>query len=49
VDSEARPTPVDLEKANENWATTVSEILNETHFEGDAWIRQRLEPLFNQK
>jgi hypothetical protein len=49
VDSSALPTPVDLEKGNENWATTVSEIVNETDFEGDAWIRQRPQPLLTHK
>jgi uncharacterized membrane protein len=49
VDSSALPTPVDLEKGNENWATTVSEIINETDFEGDAWIRQRPQPLLTHK
>ena len=38
MDSSARPTPVDLETVNENGATTVSQIVNETAFEGVAWI-----------
>ena len=38
VDSSARPAPVDLETVNENWATPVSEIVNETDSKGDAWI-----------
>jgi hypothetical protein len=49
VDSSVRPTPVDLVKVNENSATTVSEIVNDTDFAGDAWIRQRPQPLLTQK
>jgi hypothetical protein len=49
VDSSARPTPVDSEKVNENWATTVSEIDNETDSEGDAWIRHCPQPLLTHK
>ena len=45
VDSSARPTPVDIQKVNEIWATIVSEIINESDSEGDAWIRQRAQPL----
>jgi hypothetical protein len=49
VDSSARPTPVDLENVDENYATTMSEIVNKTDSEDDAWIRQRPQPLLNQK
>jgi hypothetical protein len=49
MDSSARPTPVDFEKVNENWATTVFEIVNETDSKGDLWIRQRPQPLLNKK
>jgi hypothetical protein len=38
VDSSALPALVDLETVNENWATTISEIINETDSKGDAWI-----------
>jgi hypothetical protein len=40
MDSSARPAPVDLETVNENWATTVSEIINETDSKCDPWICQ---------
>ena len=49
LDSSTHPTPVDLEKVNENWATTVSEIINETDSEGEAWIRQHPQPLLTRK
>jgi len=35
------PNPVDLETVNENLATAVFEIVNETDIEGDAWIGQQ--------
>jgi hypothetical protein len=38
VGSSARPAPVDLETVNENWATAVSEIMNETDSKGVALI-----------
>jgi len=41
VDTSVRPTFVDKEKVTENWATTVSEIVNEIDYEGDTWSRQR--------
>jgi len=40
VDSSVRPAPVDLDIVNENSATVVSEIVNETDSKGDAWIRK---------
>jgi hypothetical protein len=40
VDSSARPAPVDLETVNENWATIIFEIINETDSKGDTWIGQ---------
>jgi hypothetical protein len=49
LDSSSRPTPIDLETVNENWATIVSKIFNEIDFEGDKWIRQRPQPLLTQK
>ena len=49
MDLSTRPTPVDLEKVNENLATTLSEIVNETDSKGDAWIRQRPQPLLTHK
>jgi hypothetical protein len=49
VDSSAHPTLVDIEKVIENWATTVSKIVNETDSKGDAWIFQRQQPLLTQK
>jgi len=39
------PNPIDLETVNENLATSVFEIVNETDFKGDAWIRQRQQPV----
>jgi hypothetical protein len=39
MDSSARPTPVDLENVDENCATTISEIVNETDSKDDVWIR----------
>jgi hypothetical protein len=49
LDSSSRPTPIDLETVNENWATIVSKIFNEIDFEGDKWIRQHPQPLLTQK
>jgi hypothetical protein len=49
VDSSARPALVDLETVIENWNTLVSEIVNETDCEGDAWICQRQQPLLSLK
>jgi hypothetical protein len=41
MDSSVRPAPKVLEIVNENWATTVSEIINENDSKGDPWICQR--------
>jgi hypothetical protein len=49
MDSEVLAAPVDSEIVNENWATTVSEIVNETDSKADAWIRQLPQPLLTQK
>ena len=49
VDSSASSSPVDLETVNENWATVVSEIVNETDSKGDAWIRKCSQPVLTQK
>jgi hypothetical protein len=34
---------------NENRVATASKIINETGSTGDAWIRQRKQPLLTQK
>ena len=49
MDSEVLAAPVDSEIVNENWATTVSEIVNETDSKADTWIRQLPQPLLTQK
>ena len=49
VDSSQFPALFDLETINESWATAVSEIINETDYKGDAWIRERPLPLLTQK
>jgi hypothetical protein len=36
----ARQAPVVLETIKENWATTDTEIINETGSKGDLWIHQ---------
>ena len=38
MDSSALPAPVDLETVNENGATVVYEIMNETNAKVDTWI-----------
>jgi len=45
VDSEVLAAPVHSEKVNENWVGAEWEIVNETTSKGDAWIRQRAQPL----
>jgi hypothetical protein len=45
VDSEVLAAPVNSEKVNENFVGADSEIVNETSTKGDAWIRQRAQPL----
>jgi hypothetical protein len=45
VDSEVLAAPVDSENVNENGVGGAWEIINETTSEGDAWIRQRDQPL----
>jgi len=45
VDSEVLAAPVDLEKVNEICVGGDWEIVNETTPKGDAWIRQRAQPL----
>jgi hypothetical protein len=45
VDSEVLAAPVDSQKVNENWVDADWEIVNETTSKGDAWIRQRAQPL----
>jgi hypothetical protein len=40
---------MDLETLNENGATVVSEIVNETDSKGDAWIQKFSQPLLTQK
>jgi hypothetical protein len=49
MDSLARPTAFNFETVNENYATAVSEIMNETDSKGDAWIRKCSQPLLTQK
>jgi hypothetical protein len=49
VDFSARQAPVDLETLNENGATVVFEIMNETDFKGDARIQKFSQPLLTQK
>jgi hypothetical protein len=43
------PSPVDLEKVNENGVGADSEIFNEKPSTGDAWIRDSTQPLLIQK
>ena len=46
----ARPAPVDLETVIENWATAVSEIVNETDSKGDARDSEVLAaPVYSEK
>jgi hypothetical protein len=49
VDSEVLAAPLDSEKVNENWVGGDWEIVNETTSKGDAWIRQRAQPLLTDK
>ena len=49
VDSSTSSSPVDLETVNENWDIDISEIINKTDSEGDAWIFQRQQPLLTKK
>ena len=49
MDFFARPAPVDLETVNENSATAVSEIMNETDSKGDAWITKCSQPVLTKK
>jgi hypothetical protein len=49
MDSLACPTAFDLETVNENCATAVSKIMNETDSKGDAWIQKCSQPLLTQK
>jgi len=37
------------ETFNENWATIVFEIVNETDYISDVWTRQRPQPQLTQK
>jgi hypothetical protein len=45
VDSEVLAAPVHSEKVNQNGVGAEWEIVNETTSKGDAWIRQRAQPL----
>jgi len=45
VDSKALLAPIDSEKINENCVAADSEIITETTSKGDAWIRQRSQPV----
>jgi len=49
VDSTTQKTPMASEIINENRVATASKIINETGSTGDAWIRQRKQPLLTQK
>jgi hypothetical protein len=49
LDSSLCPALVDLETVKENWATTISKIINKTDYKGDAWIRQGPQPLLTLK
>ena len=49
VDSEALTAPVDIEIVNKNWVVADSEIITETPFKGDTWIRESSQPLLTQK
>ena len=43
------PSAVDLETINENWATSVFNIVNETDSKGDACIQKCSQPMLTQK
>jgi hypothetical protein len=45
VDSEVLAPPVESKKVNKNGVGGDWEIVNETTSNGDAWIRQRFQPL----
>jgi hypothetical protein len=45
MDSSALTTPIYSKKVDENWVDADWEIINETTLKGDAWIRQRAQPL----
>jgi hypothetical protein len=49
MDSTEQRAPLGSEIINENRVPAYSEIINETTSTGDAWIRQRKEPLWTQK
>jgi len=49
MDSTAQTAPADSKIIIENWFTPDSEIINETASTGDAWIRQRKQPLGTRK
>jgi len=49
VDSSTLAAPFDLEIVNENRVAAYSELVTETLSKGDAWIRQRSQPLLTQK
>ena len=47
--SSGLPALDDLETVNENLVTVISEIVYETDYKGDAWIRQHSHPLLIEK
>jgi len=49
MDSTAQTAHVGFEIINKNSVAAESEIINETAFTGDAWIRHSKEPMWPQK